>query len=54
LRSILKAKLKDFDGACRDLDKAKELNPGNEEDLDQFFIDDEAYADFVEYCMPGL
>ncbi len=54
LRSILKAKLKDFDGACRDLDKAKELNPGNDEDLDQFFIDDEAYADFVEYCMPGL
>lgn len=54
LRSILKAKLKDFDGACRDLDKAKELNPGNEEDLDQFFIDDEAFADFVEYCMPNL
>lgn len=54
LRSILKAKLKDFDGACRDLNKTKELDPGNDEELDQYFIDDEAFADFVEYCMPEL
>jgi tetratricopeptide (TPR) repeat protein len=54
LRSILKAKLKNFDGACRDLEKAKELDPGKDEELDQFFLDDEAYADFVEYCFPGV
>lgn len=54
LRSILKAKLKDYEGACVDLNKAKELDPDNDEDLDQFFIDDEMFADFVEYCMPGL
>lgn len=54
LRCILKAKLKDYEGACVDLKKAKDMDPGNDEELDQYFIDDEMYADFVEYCMPGL
>lgn len=54
LRCILKAKMKDYEGACVDLKKAKDMDPGNDEGLDQYFIDDEMYADFVEYCMPGL
>jgi tetratricopeptide (TPR) repeat protein len=54
IRSILKAKLKDYEGACIDLAKTKEIDPGKDEEYDQFFIDDEGFADFVEYCMPNL
>lgn len=54
LRSILKAKLKDYEGACEDLAKTKEMDPGNDEELDQYFLDDEMFADFVKYCMPEV
>lgn len=54
IRSILKAKLKDFEGACNDLAKTKEMDPGKDEEYDQYFIDDEMFAEFVDYCMPNL
>jgi tetratricopeptide (TPR) repeat protein len=54
IRSILKAKLKDYEGACIDLAKTKEIDPGKDEEYDQYFLEDEAFTDFIEYCMPNL
>ncbi len=52
-RGIVKAKLKDNEGACKDISKAKELNPDEAEGYDQYFDDDADFADFVNYCMPN-
>lgn len=54
IRSILKAKLKDYEGACIDLAKTKEIDPGKDEEYDQYFIDDAEFEEFVDYCMPNL
>jgi tetratricopeptide (TPR) repeat protein len=52
-RSIVKAKLKDNEGACQDIKKAKELNPDESDGYDQYFQDDAEFEDFLEYCMPN-
>ncbi len=53
LRCILKAKMKDFEGACKDLAKTKELNPDDAAEYDQYFEEDEEFEEFVKYCMPN-
>ena len=53
IRCILKAKMKDFEGACKDLAKTKELNPTDALDYDQYFEEDEEFEEFVKYCMPN-
>jgi tetratricopeptide (TPR) repeat protein len=53
LRCILNAKMKDFEGACKDLAKSKEFNPDNAGEYDQYFEEDEEFEEFVKYCMPN-
>lgn len=53
IRCILKAKMKDYEGACKDLTKTKELNPTDAGEYDQYFEEDEEFEDFVKYCMPN-
>lgn len=53
LRCILKAKMKDYEGACKDLAKTKELNPTDALEYDQYFEEDEEFEEFVKYCMPN-
>jgi tetratricopeptide (TPR) repeat protein len=52
-RCIVKAKLKDNEGACQDIKKAKELNPDESDGYDQYFEDDAQFTDFVNYCNPN-
>lgn len=52
-RSIIKVKLKDNEGACQDIKKAKELNPDESTVYDEFFEDDAEFTDFIDYCMPN-
>jgi tetratricopeptide (TPR) repeat protein len=51
-RAMVKAKLKDKEGACVDLKRAQELNPDEAENYENFFADDEGYKEFYEYCFP--
>jgi tetratricopeptide (TPR) repeat protein len=53
IRSILKAKLKDFEGACIDLAKTKEIDPNKDEEYDQYFMDNIEFKEFVDFCMPN-
>jgi tetratricopeptide (TPR) repeat protein len=53
-RTIVKAKLKDKEGACIDLKRAQELNPDEAENFESFFADDAGYAEFYGYCFPGV
>lgn len=46
--------MKDFEGACKDLAKTKELNPKDAMEYDQYFEEDEEFEEFVKYCMPNL
>ncbi len=53
IRCILKAKMKDYEGACKDLARTKELNPSDALEYDQYFEEDEEFEEFVKYCMPN-
>lgn len=49
-RSIAKAKLKDFEGACNDLKKANELNPEKADEYNEYFDDDIEFGEFQKKC----
>ena len=52
-RTMVKAKLKDNEGACIDMKRAQDLNPDEAENYENFFADDAEYADFYKYCFPN-
>jgi tetratricopeptide (TPR) repeat protein len=52
-RTMVKAKLKDNEGACIDLKRAQDLNSDEAENYENFFADDAEYADFYKYCFPN-
>jgi len=51
-RTMVKAKLKDNEGACVDIKRAQDLNPDEADNYENFFADDAGYADFYNYCFP--
>jgi tetratricopeptide (TPR) repeat protein len=53
-RTAVKAKLKDYAGACEDLKKAQELNPSEAENYEGYFADTAEFAEFYESCMGGV
>lgn len=50
-RAIVKANLSDNDGACTDLEKAKELSPVDSDRFDQYFRDDIQYLEILKNCI---
>ena len=50
-RAVVKANLSDNDGACIDLEKAKELSPVESDRFDQYFRDDIQYLEFFKNCI---
>ena len=50
-RTAVKAKLKDYAGACEDLKKAQELNPSEAENYEGYFADTAEFEEFYESCM---
>ena len=53
-RTAVKAKLKDYAGACEDLKKAQELNPSEAENYEGYFADTAEFEEFYESCMGGV
>ncbi len=53
-RTAVKAKLKDYAGACEDLKKAQELNPSEAENYEGYFADTAELEEFYESCMGGV
>ena len=53
-RTAVKAKLKDYAGACEDLKKAQELNPSEAENYEGYFADSAEFEEFYESCMGGV
>jgi tetratricopeptide (TPR) repeat protein len=53
-RTAVKAKLKDYAGACEDLKKAQELNPAEAENYEGYFADTAEFEEFYESCMGGV
>ena len=53
-RTAVKAKLKDYAGACEDLKKAQELNPSEAENYEGYFTDTAEFEEFYESCMGGV
>ncbi|MFD3294149.1 tetratricopeptide repeat protein [Aquirufa sp. KTFRIE-69F] len=53
-RTAVKAKLKDYVGACEDLKKAQELNPSEAENYEGYFADTAEFEEFYESCMGGV
>ena len=53
-RTAVKAKLKDYAGACEDLKKAQELNPSEAENYEGYFADTAEFEEFYEVCFPGV
>jgi tetratricopeptide (TPR) repeat protein len=53
-RTAVKAKLKDYAGACEDLKKAQELNPSEAENYEGYFADTGEFEEFYESCMGGV
>lgn len=51
-RSIAKAKLKDFEGACIDLQKANDLNPEKADENNEYFDDEIEFGEFQKKCFP--
>ncbi|MFM6941805.1 MAG: tetratricopeptide repeat protein [Aquirufa sp.] len=53
-RTAVKAKLKDYAGACEDLKKAQELNPAEAENYEGYFADTAEFEEFYESCLGGV
>lgn len=49
-RCIAKEKLKDFEGACDDLNRAKELSPDKADGYNEYFDDDIEFEEFQKIC----
>lgn len=49
-RCIAKEKLKDFEGACTDLNRAKELSPEKADGYNEYFDDDIEFEEFQKIC----
>jgi tetratricopeptide (TPR) repeat protein len=49
-RCIAKEKLKDFDGACDDLNRAIEMSPDKADGYNEYFNDDIEFAEFQKIC----
>ena len=49
-RCIAKEKLKDYEGACEDLNIAKELSPDKADGYNEYFDDDIEFAEFQKIC----
>jgi tetratricopeptide (TPR) repeat protein len=51
-RALAKASLKDFEGACIDFKKARNLDEEKANDYEEFLAEETEYAEFTEYCFP--
>lgn len=53
-RSMVKARLKQLEPACKDLNYSFDLNPDDKKDFILFIKDNPQFDEFLKYCVPNL